>query len=316
MVLVAIGALAGFLWFDQQARDPGPLESETTLVIPRGSGVGAIADQLADAGIINDPLLMVLRVRWRGEGRQLKAGEYIFVPALSLDDVISHLSEGRTVVRKISVPEGLTTAAVLDLIAAADGLTGEVETLPGEGALLPETYHYQLGDSRATVLERMASAMTGTLEELWQGRDPDIPLTSPAEAVILASIVEKETGVPEERAHIAGVFYNRLARGMPLQSDPTVIFALTEGKDDLGRALTRADWEYEHPYNTYRNTGLPPGPIANPGFDAIYAVLHPLETDDLYFVADGTGGHAFARTLDEHNDNVAAYRAWLRSQEE
>ena len=316
MVLIAIGALAGFLWFDQQARDPGPLQSETTIVIPRGSGVGAIADQLADAGVINDPLLMVLRVRWRGEGRQLKAGEYVFVPALSLDDVISHLSEGRTVVHKISVPEGLTTAAVLDLVAAADGLTGEIETWPDEGTLLPETYHFQLGDSRATVVERMTAAMTGTLEELWQGRDPAIPLASPAEAVILASIVEKETGVPEERAHIAGVFYNRLARGMPLQSDPTVIFALTEGKDDLGRALTRADWEYDHPYNTYRNAGLPPGPIANPGFDAIYAVLHPLETDNLYFVADGTGGHAFARTLDEHNDNVAAYREWLRSQEE
>ncbi|MEM7121875.1 MAG: endolytic transglycosylase MltG [Pseudomonadota bacterium] len=316
MVLVAIGALAGFLWFDQQSRDPGPLENETTLVIPRGTGVGAIADLLAEAGVINDSLLMVLRVRWRGEGRELKAGEYVFVPGQSLDDVIDYLSDGRTVVRRISVPEGLTTMAVLDLVRAADGLTGEIEAEPAEGYLLPETYHYELGDTRTAVIQRMASAMTGTLEELWPNRDPGIPLDSPEEAVILASIVEKETGVPEERAHIAGVFFNRLARGMPLQSDPTVIFALTEGKDELGRALTRADWEYEHPYNTYRNAGLPPGPIANPGFDAIYAVLHPQETDDLYFVADGTGGHAFARTLDEHNDNVAAYREWLRNQEE
>jgi UPF0755 protein len=157
--------------------------------------------------------------------------------------------------------------------------------------------------------------MTGVLEELWASRDPDLDLGTQQEAVILASIVEKETGVPGERAHIAGVFYNRLARGMMLQSDPTVIYALTGGTQDLGRALTRKDLDVDNPYNTYRNTGLPPGPIANPGYDALVAVLHPLETDDLYFVADGTGGHAFAQTLTGHNENVAAYRSWLRENE-
>lgn len=316
LVLVAIGVAAAFIWFDHQASEPGPLTEQTTVVIPRGAGVEDIAHALDQAGVIDDTFVMMLRVRWLGAGRQLKAGEYVFVPAMSIDDVIGYLSQGKTVVRKLSVPEGLTTAQIVALIRDADGLAGTIETVPQEGSLLPETYHFELGDTRDEMVQRMSAAMQGTLDELWERRDPDIYLTSLAEAVVLASIVEKETGVPEERAHIAGVFYNRLVRGMMLQSDPTVIYAVTGGESDLGRALTRSDLDIDNPYNTYRHTGLPPGPIANPGRDALEAVLNPMETDDIYFVADGTGGHAFARTLSEHNNNVAAYRAWLRSQDD
>ena len=312
VVVLILGGLAAVFWFDRMSGEPGPLAEETTVFVARGTGVQEIADLLEAEGVVDDAFLMVLRVKWRGDGRALKAGEYAFAPALSLDQVLDELAAGRTVVRRISVPEGLTSADVARLINAAEGLTGDAVDVPPEGALLPETYHFELDDSRQDMVARMTAAMENTLEELWAARDPDILIGTPQEAVILASVVEKETGVPDERAHIAGVFYNRLARGMMLQSDPTVIYAITGGAEDLGRALTRKDLEVDNPYNTYRNTGLPPGPIANPGIDALIAVLHPIETDDLYFVADGTGGHAFAETLSEHNSNVAAYRAWLR----
>jgi len=315
LAVLALGAVAAAVWFDHMAAAPGPLADETTVFIPRGTGVQDIAAILESDGVVDDAFLMVLRVRWRGDGRDLKAGEYAFAPAMSLDQVLDDLAEGRTVVHRLGVPEGLTSAQVAELINAADDLAGDPVEVPEEGALLPETYHFELGDTRADMVARMAAAMSGTLDELWAARDPDLVLATPEEAVVLASIVEKETGVAGERAHIAGVFYNRLARGMMLQSDPTVIYALTGGTEELGRTLTRKDLDVDDPYNTYRNTGLPPGPIANPGLDALVAVLHPLETDDLYFVADGTGGHAFAETLAGHNENVAAYRSWLKEQE-
>jgi UPF0755 protein len=311
---VILAVVAAAFWFDRMASEPGPLPEETTVFIPRGTGVQEIAGILETAGVVDDAFLTALRVRWRGDGRDLRAGEYAFPAAVSLDQVLDDLAAGRTVVHRVSVPEGLTSAQIAALINGTEELGGMPVEVPGEGTLLPETYHYELGDTRQVMVERMTAAMDAALEKLWVKRDPEIAVDSPEEAVILASIVEKETGVPDERAHIAGVFYNRLKRGMPLQSDPTVIYALTGGAEDLGRALTRKDLEVDDPYNTYRNAGLPPGPIANPGVDALVAVLHPLETDDLYFVADGTGGHAFARTLDEHNRNVAAYRDWLKEQ--
>jgi UPF0755 protein len=219
------------------------------------------------------------------------------------------LSAGRTVVRKLTVPEGLTTAEIVGLVATADGLDGEVpEKLPSEGELLPDTYHFSFGDGRAQMLQRMANEMRRTMAELWPARAEGLPFQTPYEALVLASIVEKETAIGSERARVAAVFVNRLRRGMKLDADPTVIYAVTHGQRPLGRELTRADLQIDDPYNTYRNVGLPPGPIANPGRAAMEAALNPANTDDIYFVADGSGGHVFARTYDEHLRNVAKWR--------
>jgi UPF0755 protein len=230
--------------------------------------------------------------------------------------VLDKLVAGDVVLRQVTIPEGLTTAQVLDLLAGVDGLEGTISMPPSEGSLLPETYDYTLGDTREMLIERMRKGMDSLIAELWPKRAAELPLKSPEEAVILASIVEKETGIPAERPRVAAVFVNRLKRGMPLQSDPTVIYGLTRGKvasvangeGILGRKLIRADLDLDNPYNTYRILGLPPGPIANPGRASLEAVLNPPATTELYFVADGTGGHAFASTLEEHNRNVARWR--------
>ncbi len=222
--------------------------------------------------------------------------------------VIGLLQSGRTVVRRLTVVEGMTTDQVLEQLRAAEGPVGTLDDHPPEGSLLPETYHFSYGDTRDAMLARMMRAMDKLLADLWPNRAADLPLETPRQAVTLASVVEKETGKPDERARMAGVFVNRLRRGMPLQSDPTVLYALTEGRSTLDRRLTRDDLTADSPYNTYRNKGLPPGPICNPGRDALVAALNPLPTDDLYFVADGEGGHFFAKTLKEHNRNVARFR--------
>jgi UPF0755 protein len=221
--------------------------------------------------------------------------------------VLSLLREGRTVVRHLTIPEGLTTVEILALLDDAPGLSGD-RSPPAEGTLLPETYNYSWGDSRAGMMARMQKAMAETLAKLWASRAAGLPLATPEAAVTLASLVEKETALAAERPRVAGVFVNRLRLGMRLQSDPTVVYALTAGKGPLGRELTRADLEVPSPYNTYRIDGLPPGPIANPGRAAIAAALQPLASRELYFVADGSGGHAFASTLEEHNRNVTRWR--------
>jgi UPF0755 protein len=243
-----------------------------------------------------------------GQGARLKAGEFAFAPAISAREAAAVIAGGRTVVRRITLPEGITTAQAVALLRAAEGFEGEIATVPAEGALLPDTYHYSWGDQRGKMLERQRRAMSDALAELWDKRAPDLPLKTPEEAVILASIVEKETGVPEERPRIAAVFLNRLKRGMRLQADPTVIYGLTQGQAPLDRALSRADLATRNDWNTYVIDGLPATPIANPGRAAIAAVLNPIASEDLYFVSDGTGRHVFARTLAEHNRNVARLR--------
>jgi UPF0755 protein len=279
-----------------------------SVVIQPGTPSDEIARQLADAGVLAHPLIFQLGVRAEGAGGGLRAGEYVFPPRVSPREAAAILKSGKTVVRRITVPEGLTSRQIVALLEATPGLAGASPAPPPEGTLLPETYHFSYGDDREEILARMSAAMEQTLAELWPGREADLPFDTQDEALILASIVEKESAVPEERPRIAGVFINRLRIGMPLQADPTVIYAVSDGDGVLPRPLTRDDLRSPSPYNTYVSGGLPPGPIANPGRSAIAAVLNPAETDELFFVADGSGGHAFARTLEDHNRNVARWR--------
>lgn len=286
---------------------PGPLKEPTTVIIPRGTSAQEIGRILDANDLLINPLLFRATSRLMAEDH-LQAGEYRFEPGQSAVDITAMLRDGRTVIRQFTAPEGLTSQEIVELLGAIPALTGDIPQTPAEGSLLPETYRYNYGDSRASVLERMQKDAKDTLAKIWETREEGLPLASPHEALILASIVEKETGkMPEERARVAGVFINRLKKKMPLQTDPTVIYALTAGKGPLGRPLTKADLATPSPYNTYLNTGFPPSPICNPGHAAIEAVLHPEKHDLFYFVANGTGGHAFARTLDEHNRNVAKW---------
>ena len=311
VVFLAAGLVVGGLaYYGYEAfKAPGLSEEETLVVVPRGSSLSQIAEALAAEGVVSDPLVFRIAARVTEKARRLRAGEYAFPAGASMEVVLGILASGRTVARSLTIPEGLTSAEIVALVQDAPALVGDLEDVPPQGALLPETYHYSYGDDRNEILQRMAQAMEGALGELWEQRREDLPIESPQEALVLASIVEKETGIAHERPLVASVFINRLRRGMRLQSDPTVIFALTEGEAPLGRALTRRDWRVEHPYNTYVIPALPPGPIANPGRAAIAAVLQPVDSDYLYFVASGDGGHAFAKTLREHNRNV---RKWQR----
>lgn len=314
-VLAVATLLAGaILWGALRLVAPGPLTETVTVVIPRGSGLEAVAITLADAGVVDSPLLVVLGAGLSGSLRDLKAGEYAFAPGISVEEALEQMRRGRTVVHRLTVPEGLTSAQILSLLDKEPVLAGGVAQRPRDGSLLPETYNFSYGDTREQLVERMQRAMTLVLAEAWKNRDKDLPYKAPEEALTMASIVEKETGVAAERARVAGVYVNRLDSGMRLQSDPTVIYALTDGLGDLGRALARADLRAESPYNTYMVAGLPPGPIANPGKASILAALKPERHEFLYFVADGTGGHAFAKTLPDHNRNVARWRDTQRRQ--
>ena len=308
LVIIAGGANYGVSAFNRYLIGDGPNGEETIVLLPRGSGLQAIVHRLDEAGVIHHPWLFQLAVRIGGHDRALKAGEYAFPARVTPSEVIAIVTEGKTVARRITVIEGQTVAEVFRTIDQADGLSGDLPAKPEEGSLLPETYLFSKGDSKAAMVERMEEAMRGVLSEAWEGRADNLPFATPEEALIMASIVDKETGVPEERAQVAAVFVNRLRLGMRLQSDPTIIYGLTKGEGPLDRELTRQDWKLDDPYNTYRIKGLTPGPIGNPGRLSIEAVMNPDEHDYLYFVADGTGGHAFAETLEEHNQNVARWR--------
>ncbi|WP_374653784.1 endolytic transglycosylase MltG [Dongia sp.] len=308
LFLVLIVGGGGAAWFWNAFNAGGPLRDETVLVIPKGSGVGAIADLLAREGVIESPLVFKLGVKFFSDDQPLHAGEFRFPTAASPRGAMQVLIEGKSVLHRITLAEGWTVREIFDALAASPVLDGPLPPPPAEGTLLPETYFFVRGDARGALVERMKANMTETLAQLWAKRDKAIMLETPQEAVILASIVEKETGLRDERARVAAVFHNRLKKGMALQSDPTVIFAVTLGKAPLGRDLTYSDLKRDSPYNTYVVTGLPPSPIANPGSAALKAVLNPAKTKELYFVADGTGGHAFAETLDGHNKNVAKWR--------
>jgi UPF0755 protein len=306
-IILLVGGGA-FAWFWNGFNGNGPLKDEKVLVIPKGSGVNTIADLLAKEGVIQNPLVFKIGVKFFSKDQPLHAGEFRFPTAASPRGAMQVLIEGKSVLHRITLAEGWTVKEIYDALGASPLLEGPLPPPPAEGSLLPETYFFVRGDSRGELVARMKTNMSETVAKLWAKRDQKITLTSPEEAVVLASIVEKETGLNDERARVAAVFHNRLKKGMSLQSDPTVIFAVTLGKAPLGRDLTYADLKLDSPFNTYVITGLPPSPIANPGIAALTAVLHPKDTKDLYFVADGTGGHAFAETMDGHLKNVAKWR--------
>ncbi len=309
LVVVAAGiAVGAYVWFDREVNAPGPLRTATTIIIVPGSGTPAIARVLAGLGVVRHPLVVELEARRSGRARALKPGEYLFEPGTSVTAALDKLVRHDVVARFVTIPEGLTAGEAVAILGAASGLVGEIKDIPPDGALLPETYRYEWGDTRDAVIARMKNAQAALLKELWDARAPNLPLDSPAQAVVLASVVEKETGIAAERPRVAAVFINRLRKGIRLQSDPTVIYGLAPKTGALDRALTRADLEQATPYNTYVIDGLPPAPICNPGRAAIAAVLSPAASEELYFVADGSGGHVFAATLEQHNRNVAAWR--------
>jgi len=309
LAVAAAGAYGAFRWAVGQYDAPGPLAEERALVIPRGAATAAIAEQLEAAGVVANARAFLVAAWATAEAGPLRAGEFAFPARASLRSVIETLRSGRTVQRRLTVPEGLTVAQILALLDETEGLTGTVATPPPEGSLLPETWAYSWGDSRESLIRRMREGMERALAEAWAQRADNLPFETPREALILASIVERETGVAAERGRVAGVFVNRLRRGMPLQSDPTVIYAVTGGLGVMDRPISRADLDADHPHNTYRYRGLPPTPIAAPGRASLLAAVRPEATDALYFVADGQGGHVFSRTLEEHNRAVARWRA-------
>lgn len=311
VVLILAGAGVAFFtwsWVQSQFDAPGPAAEETIVVIPRGEGLIQIANRFEREGVVSDARLFRLLVTLEEADRDLRAGEYAFPPEASMRDILEQVREGIVVQYPITFAEGLTSAMIVRILEASEVLTGEIAETPPEGSLLPETYLVQRGTPRSEIIARMQSDQDALIARLWPNRADDLPFDTIEEAIILASIVEKETGIAEERPRVAAVFVNRLRRGMSLDSDPTIIYGITGG-EPLGRGIRRSELDNaNNPYNTYHFAGLPPGPIANPGPDAIAAVLNPADTRDLFFVADGTGGHVFAETYAQHQRNVANWR--------
>jgi len=312
-LLVIIGILGGYCVYYFSA--PGPLAEPKNVLFKKGTGFLEIVEQMEEAGVIRHRHLFTVLAVLSGDARRFKAGEYRFSAAISPRLVMEMIAEGRVVVHKITVPEGFTVRQTLKLLAEQELLEGVVALKVPEGSLLPQTYHYVYGDQRQEIINRMQAAMQETMSELWPKRAKDLPFDTPQEALILASIVERETSLDHEYGRVAAVYINRLRKGMKLQADPTVIYGLElEKGEPLGRLLTLNDLKIDTPHNTYTREGLPPTPIANPGRSAIEAVLNPPQTNELYFVATGTGGHYFARTYQEHLRNVARYRAEIKEQ--
>lgn len=325
LTLLLIGAVAVAFWARNEFFKPAAFDAPIEIVIPQGSSISGIAEILLYEGVLEKVAVSteIFKIGGRitGQATKLKAGEYEIPAHSSMKEILDLLESGKVIQRNITIREGLTNWEIKQLLLSHEDLEkGQEFQMLGEGMYLPETYSYQKGDTVYEVTTRMNAALRKVLGEAWGNRQPDLPITSKQEALVLASIIEKETAVPEERRRVAGVFINRLKRGIPLQTDPTVIYALTlgkhenEGQGPLGRRLLKKDLEIDSPYNTYKYAGLPPGPIANAGKASIEAALNPEEHDYIYFVADGSGGHAFAKTLAEHNANVAKWRKIRKSQ--
>jgi UPF0755 protein len=310
-IFVLLAIATGVLLFvgKQRFEQPGPLAQDTIVNIPKGSGMRDIADALQRQGIIDQPYVFMGGVLVLKAREDLKAGEYQFKAHASLRDVVATMVEGKVVEHQVSIPEGLTSQQIVARLAEDNVLVGDIREIPREGSLLPDTYDFTRGVTREQMIQRMQQAQQRLVKDIWDHHSPDLPLKSPDQLVVLASIIEKETGKPDERTRVAAVFINRLKQNMKLQSDPTIIYGLVGGKGTLGRPLTKAEIEQPTPYNTYIISGLPPGPISNPGRASLEAAANPARTRELYFVADGTGGHAFAETYEQHQKNVARLRS-------
>ena len=306
--LLTVSAGVAFVIGKQRFELPGPLENDKIVNIPRG-GIRDTADLLLREGVIDQPYLFIAGALLVKARNDLKYGEYEFRKHASLREVVDTIVEGKVVQHGLTIAEGLTSDQVVQRLMENPVLTGNIREIPREGTLLPETYRFTRGTTREQMIQRMQQAHRRVVQEIWERRSPDLPLRSPEQLVVLASIIEKETGKPEERTRIAAVFVNRLKQRMKLQSDPTIIYGLVGGKGSLGRPIMKSEIEQPTPYNTYVIDGLPPGPIANPGRASIEAAANPARTRELYFVADGSGGHAFADTYEQHQRNVARLRA-------
>lgn len=308
-LLVALVGAAIVLWGTKAAYEAGPLAQPRTVIIEEGRRTPEIAALLRREGVIdNETLFTIAAYVSRSMSGNLKPGEYEFAAGQSLADALALIRSGRAVMHKLTIPEGWTSEQALKRVEDHPALAGQVSMRPAEGALLPDTYLFRRGYPRDSLIAQITAAQTKFLDGLWEGRAADLPVKTKEEALVLASIVEKETAVPSERPQVAAVFLNRLKKRMRLQSDPTIIYGIVGGKGRLDRPIRRSDIDAKTDYNTYRIDGLPPGPIANPGRESVMAVLNPLKSDALYFVADGTGGHVFADTLVEHQQNVRKWR--------
>jgi len=290
------------------------IREETSFIIPAGSSLGQVADKLEAEGLISSAQGFRLRARLLGSSAPIQAGEFLLKPGMSQGEILAAFQSGDVIRRFVTIPEGMPSILVWERLMAEDMLTGEIP-VPPEGSILPDTYDFERGQSRAKLVERMQAAMDRALAEEWQKRAPGIAVDTMRDALILASIVEKETGKPDERRMVAGLYSNRVKKGMLLQADPTIIYPITQGKP-LGRRIRQSEIAAVNGYNTYTRVGLPVGPITNPGRASIAAVLNPEATKALYMVADGTGGHWFAETLEEHNANVAKWYAIRRERGE
>ena len=308
LVVISIAIGAGLFIGKHRFETPGPLAEDKVVNIPRGLGIRDIADLLQREGVIDQPYVFmggVIVLKARGE---LKYGEYQFTKQSSVADVVETIIEGKVVQHAFTVPEGMTSEQIVARLLENSALAGQIKEIPREGTLLPETYRFTRGMTREQIIQRMQQAHRHVLQEVWEHRTQDLPVKTPEQLVTLASIVEKETGKPDERTRVAAVFVNRLKTKMRLQSDPTIIYGLTGGKGTLGRPILKSEIEQPTPYNTYVVEGLPPGPIANPGRASLEAAANPARTKELYFVADGAGGHVFSDSYAEHQKNVARLR--------
>ncbi|HXF54929.1 MAG TPA: endolytic transglycosylase MltG [Hyphomicrobiaceae bacterium] len=315
IVVIATALAAGAIWIDREFDRPGPLAAPKTIVVRKGEGARDVARRLEAEGVIASQHLFVGRYVARsmstwfgGTPLQIKAGDYLFEPGQSMREVAAELDEGKSVLFSVSVPEGLTSFQIVERLKAEPILSGEITTIPEEGSLLPETYKVPRGMARQALIDMMQAESRQFLAKAWASRAPGLPLRTPREALVLASIIEKETGRKDERERVAAVFINRLKQGMRLQSDPTILYGLEGGQTDWGRPILKSEIQGRTAHNTYQIQGLPPTPICNPGKASISAALNPANTKDLYFVADGTGGHVFSETIKEHNAAVGAWR--------
>ena len=309
LLLAAVGLVLGG-WYAS-----GPLEKDDTFIVPSGASLTAVAERLEAKGVVSSAQAFASRARLFGAGRAIKAGEFAIPAHASSSQVLGIITSDDVIRRFVTIPEGMPSIMVQERLLAQPELTGPLEEAPEEGSVLPDSYAFEKGESRVAVLRRMQAAMRRTVAELWAKRAPGLVVKTPEEAVILASIVEKETGKPSELRMVAGLYSNRLKQGMLLQADPTIIYPITKGKP-LGRRILQSEIRAVNDYNTYTMVGLPKGPITNPGRESIAAVLQPAKTDAVYMVADGTGGHVFAKTLAEHNRNVAKWFAIRRERGE